>query len=533
MYCYNGAMKPEDLQQRFQKLVHKQFDVSIDAQVTEADPQYGDYSTNVAFQLAGKLKQSPAEIAQQLADAINDPMIAGAAAVNGYLNITLHDSYWLKQLTSIDHSYGKSDKGKGTKVQVEFISANPTGPTTIGNARGGFIGDVIARVYDRLGYDVTREYYFNNAGTQIGKLVESVKVSAGVIKVPDEDVQYRGDYIQDLAKEFKTELATKDDKELAELLTTTILDRYVKPAVAKMGIEFDVWFNEIDLIKGGQLEDVIKRLSEKGLVFERDGATWLDTKKLGLGREERVLIKSNGDPTYLAPDIAYHDDLFNRRGFDKSITELGADHIDQFPSVKAATLALNPGKEMDIAPHQWFHLIKDGKEVKMSKRLGQYVTVEALIDEVGAPVARFITLTRSNDSQMDFDLDLAKEQSQKNPYHYVMYAYVRAQSILAKAAEQQIKHEAMQELVGVEKQLVQQMATFPVLLEQIAADYSVHRLTFYGMELAKLFHEYYETVPILSAKGVRPGQRLSFVHHFAEFMTSYFDVLGIKPVSKM
>jgi len=526
-------MQPEDLKHRLEALIKHHYNLVTEVEVSSAEAQFGDYSTNVAFRLASQLKRAPSQIAQELADNFSDDAIAGVSAMNGYLNITLDEGYWLKQLKSIDANYGRSEIGKGIKTQVEFISANPTGPTTIGNARGGFIGDTIARVYEYLGYNVTREYYFNNAGTQIGKLVESVKVSAGVIKVPDEDVQYRGDYIKDLAEEFKTQLANQSDEELAELLTQTIFERYIKPAIAKMGIKFDVWFNESDLVSGGQLESVMKRLEAKGLIFKRDGATWLDTKKLGVGREERVLIKSNGDPTYLAPDIAYHDDLFGRRGFDRSIVELGADHIDQFPSVKAATLALHPDKQMDMAPHQWFRLMKDGKEVKVSKRLGQYVTIEALIDEVGAPVARFITLTRSNDSQMDFDLDLAKEQSQKNPYYYVMYAYVRAQSILAKASDQGVEAEAMQSLAGVEKQLVRQMAMFPGLLEQIAADYGVHRLTFFGMELAGLFHEYYETVPILNAKGVKPGQRLSFVHHFIQFMQSYFKTLGIDPINKM
>jgi len=527
-------MKPDDLQKALAGLVKQQYKTEVEPLITAADPKFGDYTSNVAFQLAGRLKKSPGEIAQQLADNFNDPDLAGIEATpSGYLNMTLPDQYWVAQLPAIDKHYGRSKMGNGTKVQIEFISANPTGPTTIGNARGGFIGDILSRVYESQGYDVTREYYFNNAGTQIGKLVESVKVSAGLIKVKAEDVQYRGAYIEDLAKEFKAKLKDMTDDEAGKLLTDAILKRYIEPAIKKMGIKFDVWFNESNLIKDGSLDDVIKRLKAKKLIFERDGAVWLDTKKLGVKREERVLIKSNGDPTYLAPDIAYHDDLFRKRGFDRSITVLGADHVDQFPSVKAATLELNPDKQMDIVACQWFHIIKDGKEVKVSKRSGQFVTIEELIEETGEPVARFFTIMRSNDSGVDFDINLAKEQSQKNPYHYVMYSYVRAQSILAKAKTKHLKPLAMTDLVGVERRLVRQMTAFPAVLDQIVSDFGVHRLTFYGQELAGTFHEFYETVPILSDKGPQVQKRLSLVSHFAQLMEAYWSVLGITPIDKM
>lgn len=527
-------MTPDALQQALAKLIKHQYKLAVDPLVTQADPKFGDYTSNVAFQLSGKLKKAPGELAQELADSFNEPEIATIEATRaGYLNFTLPDQYWLDQLKAIDSRYGQSKAGKGTKVQIEFISANPTGPTTIGNARGGFIGDILARVYESQGYDVTREYYFNNAGTQIKKLVESVKHSAGLLKVKADEIQYRGAYVEDLAKEFKTKLKDATDDEAGELLTAAILKRYIEPAIKKMGIKFDVWFNERDLIEGGQLDDVIKRLKAKKLVFEKDGAIWLDTKKLGVSRQERVLVKSSGDPTYLAPDIAYHDDLFRKRGFDRSITVLGADHIDQFPSVKAATLALNPGKDMAMAGHQWFRLVKDGKEVKVSKRLGQYVTIEELIDEVTEPVARFFTIMRSADSHMDFDLDLAKEDSQKNPYHYVMYAYVRAQSILAKAKTKHLKPMPMTNLLDVERRLVRQMTSFPEVLEDIVGDFGVHRLTFYGQELARTFHEFYEIVPILSDKGPQVQKRLGLVSHFAQLMEAYWDVLGIEPAEKM
>ncbi len=526
-------MITETLQKALEKLIQDRYQLKAKPQLVAADPKFGDYSSNVAFELAGQLKRSPQEIASELADSFDHTDVAGVKAASGYLNLTLQQDYWLQQLRAVKSGFARSDLGKGQKVQVEFISANPTGPTTIGNARGGFLGDVIARVYDTLGYDVTREYYFNDAGTQISKLVESVKASAGVVQVKDEDLQYRGDYIQDLAKEFKDDLSSKSDTELAKLLTDTILKRYIEPAVVKMGIKFDVWFNESDLLADGRLDDVIKRLEAKDLVHQREGAVWLDTKKLGVAREERVLIKSNGDPTYLAPDIAYHDDLFGQRGFDRSITVLGADHIDQFPSVRAATLALHPKAVMDMAPHQWFRLIKDGKEVKVSKRLGQFVTIDALIDEVGMPVARFLTIMRDPNSHMDFDLDLAKEQSQKNPYYYVMYSYVRAQSILSKAKDQGLQPGTVSMLAGPSKQLAVKMLALPEVISQVATDFGVHRLAYYGQELAKLFHDYYESVPILKSKPDVATSELALVQQFCQLMESYFDVLGIEPLAKM
>lgn len=525
-------MQRQELADLITRVCQKQFSLEGEVKLEPVPSGEGDLGTGVAFGLAKQLKRSPMEIADQLAAQIKHSDLEKIVAVApGYLNFTFTNQYWVGQLAAIDDSYGRQNVGNGTKVQVEFISANPTGPTTIGNARGGFIGDVLARVLDYLGYDVTREYYFNNAGTQISKLVESVKVSAGVIQVEEEQVQYRGDYIEELAAEFKDRMAELSDQELADLLTATILERYIKPAVAKMGISFDVWFNERDLITNGQLATVIEALKTKGLVFEREGATWLDTAKLGVEREERVLIKSNGDPTYLAPDIAYHANVFGQRGFDWAIKELGPDHIAQFPSVKAAVEVLFPGKRLDMSSHQWFRLMRGGKEVKVSKRLGQFVTIVDLIEEIGADTARFFTLMRSSSSHIDFDLDLAREQSQKNPFFYVMYSYARACSVLAKAQAEKI---AIGESAGELDQgrdLVALMTQFPELLVEISQDFGVHRLTFFGRELATAFHNYYEEVPIL--KGERASERLYVVERFARFMESYFGVLGIAPRSKM
>lgn len=506
----------------------------ITPEVSYPNGSFGDFATNVAFQLARKLKKAPNIIASDLAGRIKAPGIGVVTASGGFINISLRPEYWIHHLTQINDRYGSSDLGKSRKLQIEFISANPTGPTTIGNARGGFIGDVLSRVMEHSGYQVTREYYFNNAGTQIRKLVESAKVAAGVLNLPDHDVQYRGDYIQELADEHQDALATKSDDELGELLTQSIFKRYIEPAVAKMGIEFDVWFNEREVIADGTLEQVIQRLEDQGLVYERDGAKWLDSGKLGDSREARVIVKSNGDPTYLAPDIAYHVNIFETRQFDAAIKVLGPDHLDQFPSVRAAVRALCPSKELTMASYQWLRVIREGKEVKVSKRLGQFITIEELIDEVGLPVARFLTLMRSPDSHMDFDLDLAKEQSQKNPLYYVMYSYARASSILRQAkAQKRTPATETTALTEAEVAVVRYISRFPDLLQEIASDYGVHRLTFYGVELAKLFHDLYESERILSLGEAEAAQKLYVIQQYVTFMELYFKLLGIEPVKKM
>ncbi|HEX7260021.1 MAG TPA: arginine--tRNA ligase [Candidatus Saccharimonadia bacterium] len=529
-------MMIDDVQNAVRSAINSKYSIDdISLVITYPEPKFGDFSTNAAFLLAKRLNQPPGEVATELAAAIaadTGNTIAEAEAVNGFINMRMDNHFWVGQLLSITSEFGSSQLGKGRRVEVEFISANPTGPTTIGNARGGYIGDTLANVLAHSGYAVTREYYFNNAGTQIAKLLESVKVAAGLIRA--EAVQYKGEYIHELASDFKAELAAKSDDELKELITQAILERWIRPAIDKMGIHFDSWFNERDLVEGGQLEETIGQLRKQNLVYDHEGALWLDTAKLGLSREARVLIKSTGDPTYLAPDIAFHDDLFGRRSFDSAIKILGADHVDQFPSVKAAVAILHPNRQLEVVVAQWFRLLKAGKEVKISKRLGQFVTIEELIDEVGTDVARFMTLMRSADTGMDFDLSLAKEQSQKNPLFYVMYSYARANSILDQASERGLTPiSTVERLSEYEVALVRHMSKFPRLVADIAHSYEVHHLTFFGMQAAKLFHDLYESERIIDLDKTEACRRLYVIKQYIVFMEAYSKVLGITPVKRM
>ncbi len=495
--------------------------------------EFGDFSTNISFKLAGLLKMSPKQIAQKLVHELSDERLSKVEVAGaGYINMTASDQVWKDLLKSVNKDFGSSKYGAGQKVQVEFISANPTGPTTFGNARGGFIGDTVARVLRSQGYDVTSEYYFNDAGTQISKLVESVKVAAGLIEA--EDVQYKGQYIEELAEEFKAELKDATDQQAATILTTAIVKRYIEPAIGKMNVHFDIWFNEKSLGPDGKVKAAFAALEAKDLIYESDGAQWLASSKLGDERD-RVLVKSSGDLTYLANDIAYHLDIFTGRGFDRAIKDWGADHVGQVPSLSLVMKALVPDAELDFILHQWVRLMKDGHEVKMSKRAGSYVTVEEVVDIVGSDVARFFFLMRSADSQLDFDLGLAEEQSQNNPLYYVMYAYVRAKSILGKA-----KLAGLQPLVGEslalgheQREVVKLMARWPELLGELSNSYTVHKLTHYGIEVATAFQKYYEAGQILTLPKAEASNQLYFLVKYCEFMDSYWSVLGIQPQEKM
>ena len=530
-------MVTQKLNDELSKLINNSYNLDVtpvQVQFMPVEEQFGDFGTSVALQLAGRLKRNPREIADELAsnfksEAVDQVSVAGA----GYINVRLKQSFWQRSLSDITSEYARNNLGEGQKVQVEFISANPTGPTTIGNARGGFIGDVLSNVLAQSGYQVTREYYFNNAGTQISKLLESVKMQAGLIPETEER-QYRGEYIEKIAKEFESELKTQSDEELGELITTYILREYIEPAVASMGITFDEWFNEKTVLEDGSFAAVIEKLRSLDLVFERDGATWLNTGKLGDERQERVIIKSNGDPTYMAPDIAYHANIFGKRDFDYAIKVLGPDHIAQFPSVKAAVKALYPDKKLRMASYQWLRLMKDGKEVKVSKRLGQFVTVQDLIQQVGQGVARMLILMRSNNSMMDFDLDLAAQQSNENPYYYVMYSYARTCSLLKKAKEAGLEPASEPGALDVHDiRLIKQLNLLPGLIPEIAEDYQVHKLAFMAHEWAQAFHDYYESAKIVDLPREQAETKLLVIKKYQIAMGVLLGILGIEPVESM
>ncbi|HVE80813.1 MAG TPA: arginine--tRNA ligase [Candidatus Dormibacteraeota bacterium] len=527
----NFVMVLREISEIVAKAVWTEFKVKTAPQISYAEPKFGDFATNISFELAKTLKQNPKQIAEGIASNIKHPQIEKASSVGGFVNIVVAESYWVDCLKKIKPGYGQSKPRKGQKVQVEFISANPTGPLTLGNARGGYLGDVLSRVLDHAGYKTTSEYYFNDAGTQISKLVESVKHQAGIIKASQ--VEYQGKYIEELASDLKNELKSRSDEDLAGILTKEVSRRYIKEAITRMGIEFDEWFNEKSLISSGELEKALELLRKKGLTYEKDGALWLKSTDYGDERD-RVLQKSNGDVTYLGTDIAYHLNIFEHRRFDRAIKIWGADHAGQVPSLNLTMKRLIPDCRLDFVIVQWVRLVQGGKEVKMSKRAGSFVTVDELIDEIGSDVARFFFLMRSATSHMDFDLSLAKEQSQKNPLFYVMYSYVRAHSILAQAASKQLKpSNSLERLNTTESELVKYMTRLPDLISEIAESYEVHHLSFFATQLAKKFHDLYESERIIDLNQETAECKLYLIQQYITFMEILFNIIGVTPIKKM
>ena len=512
--------------------------LSRQPEVTYAQPGFGDFATNAPFQLAKELGRSPKEIAAELASTINHPDLKSAEAAGaGYINLTLSESYWIRQLEAIDADFLSSDEGKGQKLQVEFISANPTGPLTLANARGGFLGDVLANVMATRGYDVTREYYVNDGGGQVSKLVDSLKAEVGL---PIEgERQYAGDYVAELAAKVDPRRYDSDDELSRDAVEALLAE--IKRVVGDLGIDFDEWTSERELIESGATEKVIEALRAKDLVYKKDDAEWLASSKFGDERD-RVLVKADGGYTYLVNDLAYHLAIFGQRSYTRAVKLWGADHAGQVASLKLTMEQLVPEARLDFVLMQFVRLIREGKELKMSKRAGTYVTVEELLaaleEGVGkryaASVARWFFLMRSSDNRIDFDLDLASEQSQQNPYFYVMYAYARAHSILAKAKERGLEPaSSTKALSDHELGLIRQMSRLPQIVAEVASDFEAHRLIFFGLELAKAFQEYYEGTRIIDLEAGEATQKLYFVQQYIVFMDLYWALLGITPFERL
>src|SRR3989338_2396741 len=424
--------------------------------------EHGDYTSSVAFSLAKILHKLPQVIAEELAKKIHPPSrrrkteeFYKVEAENGFINFYLSPEclyHQLKEIIKQKNNYGKSifRLAHGKRINVEFVSANPTGPLTIGNGRGGVYGDALANILGTQGHKITREFYVNDRGGQILALGRSIKLAqlrrspeakselrpqASEGEVNDKNL-YHGDYINDLAKQIDKKLSVE---EAGQKAVNLILGAYIKPVIKKLKIKYDVWFSEKSLYRNGIYQRVMRDLMQKYLVYEADGATWIKTSKLG-DTEDRVLIKSNGDETYFMSDILYHLNKFEIRKFNNVIDVWGADHHGDMLRLSGVLRVLGIDLErLTILLNQFVRLVSGGKEFKFSKRAGTFITLEELVDEVGLDAARFFFLMYSLNTHMDFDMALAKERSQKNPVYYVQYAHARIASILAKIKNQKSK----------------------------------------------------------------------------------------------
>jgi arginyl-tRNA synthetase len=490
--------------------------VALDDPAVErpANADHGDYASSLPLRLARAARMSPMQIADVISKQMQSPAYVGEMKVlpPGFINFRVADAWLAKQVDAIiadGESFAQSDLGKGQKAQVEFVSANPTGPLHVGNGRWASIGDSLARVLAAAGYEVEKEYLINDELTQVGIFARTVfaryqQLFGRDVPVPDDG--YPGEYVIEVAQQIKDEVGDKylndaePSRELRDRGVELMIAR-IRDDLAAMNVHYDVWFHESSLYKdGGAYPDAMQLLRDKGAMMEKDGATWLNSTALG-EEKDNVLIRSTGVPTYFASDIAYHYDKFFRRGFNRVIDIWGADHQGHVSRVKTAVGALGvPEGGLEILIGQLVGLRRGNEVVRMSKRAGETVSLREVVDEVGADACRFFFLQRSADAQMEFDLDLANRKTNENPVYYVQYAHARIASILTQAAERGLDTAAGDVSLltdPAELALVRKMLLLPELVESIAVSLEPHHLPHYAQDLANSFHEFYEKCRVL------------------------------------
>ncbi len=520
---------------------------------------HGHFATNLPMILASSQKRSPRELARIIMDNIDDPEniidrmdIAGP----GFLNFKISDSEWyrvLVQILSCPDDYGKSSGHENESVLMEFVSANPTGPLHLGQGRGAALGDSICRILEFRGYKVVREYYINDAGVQIRLLGESIYARWRQKKEPDllfPENGYHGEYVHELAEEFSAETDLSSmEKEDAVLFCSEFGKKKMLEEIQKdlelFRVRFDHWFNESDLFSQGLVEKSLKEMKEKNELYEKDGALWIKTCAYG-DDKDRVIRKQDGQYTYFASDIAYHLNK-HRRGFTRAINIWGADHHGYIQRVKSALEANGIDENwLSVILIQLVKLWKNGQEVRMSKRTGQYVTMRDLMEEVDVDAARFVFLTKSHDSALDFDVDLVKKQDSDNPVYYVQYAHARICSIFRKAEEEEgmdisgLAEKNLHRLcLKEEMDLIRAMETFPLLLEDISQSFEAHRLTYYLNEIASGFHRYFNLGNKLSENRIiTPDReltlaRLALIGAVRTVIKIGLNLLGVSAPEKM
>ncbi|WP_432738746.1 arginine--tRNA ligase [Maridesulfovibrio sp. FT414] len=515
------------------------------------DKKFGDMSANIAMMLSKQAKMNPRAIAEEIKNALEgDKYIEQVdIAGPGFLNFTFSGSFWqnmIPQVLEKGADYGRSEIGKGTRVQVEYVSANPTGPLHIGHGRGAAIGDCLVRILDFTGFDVEAEYYVNDAGRQMLILGNSIWVRLQQTQgrdIADPEDFYKGDYIRDLAAEVLER--NPNILEIPEEEAVSICREYgmneilegIKKDLAEFDVRHDVWFSERSLVSAGKVEETFADLKARGMAYEQDGALWFKSTDLG-DDKDRVLRKSNGDLTYFASDIAYHDDKY-KRGFDLVVDIWGADHHGYVPRMQAAVEALGRKGQLEVILVQLVNLLRGGEQVAMSTRAGEFETLEDVVKEVGRDASRFMFLSRKSDSHLDFDLDLVKQKSMDNPVYYVQYAHARICSVIRKAEEQGIKLLAvdaaqLESLTNDEElDLMKLMDQFADVAENAGKNMSPHIISYYLRDLASALHRFYSMHHILSAEGEVVGARLLLLKSVALTLANGLNLLGVSAPDRM
>ena len=533
-------------------------DIEIEIE-TPKEKEHGDFSSNIAMKLARVLKTNPRAIAQKITDGIETEgtyiekiEIAGAGFINFYLSPQwLYDGLMLAY--NLKGDFGKTNIGNGKKVMVEFVSANPTGPMHMGNARGGALGDSLASVLEWTGYNVTREFYINDAGAQIEKFAKSLEAryiqhikGEDAIEFPEDG--YQGNDIKVHAKNFADIYGDKyinaDESERRQALVDYALPINIaklKTDLERYRIYYDVWFNESNIHKNGEVKETIELLKKSGLTYEKDNALWLKTPEFGSEKDE-VLIRANGIPTYFAVDIAYHRNKFEVRGFDKVINVWGADHHGHVARMKGAMDAIGiDSSKLEIVIMQLVRLIKDGDVARMSKRTGEMITLSDLIDEIGVDAARFFFNMRQAGSHLEFDMDLAIKQSSDNPVFYVQYAHARISSILKNLNDENISTDIKnitKDMLALlteqpEKDLIAKINMLPSEIASSARLLEPSKLTRYVLDLAALFHSFYNSCRVKCDDENLMRARIILVKCTKITIKNVLDILKISAPDKM
>ncbi len=508
----------KEIKKLTEKAIKKLYGLDFSVQVLiPKDKTLGDYAINSALEI--KRKKSALEVAREIKEEIKSNIFSKIeVAEPGFINFFLSPEFLRQELLKKGF-FDSLKTGKGKKIQVEFVSANPTGPLTVGNGRGGPFGDVLGNIFRKAGFKVEKAYYINDYGKQILALGRSILKQS-------ED--YSGKYINDLSLRIKETDPYLAGRKGAQI----ILEEMIKKTIEKLGIKYDEWFSEAELHEKGEVEKTINLLKKKELLYEKEGAVWFKATAFGDERD-RVLIKSNKEKTYLAGDLAYHRYKFEKKKFDKVINIWGADHYGDVMGLKAGMEALGYKDKLEIVLLQFVTVIKEGKPVKMSKRLGTAITMDDLLEELSPDVIRFFFLAKAANTHLNFDMDLAKEQSEKNPVYYVQYAYTRICSILKKAG--QFKKIDNFDLLTNEREieLMKQIYRFKEIIEDTANDYQLQRIPQYALDLAASFHRFYQECPVLTEKEDLKKQRLALISLAQDAFKEILDLMGISAPEEM
>lgn len=516
---------------------------------TPQHPEHGDYATNIALRMARTARMDPMSIALALANQIAgaDFLASVEVARPGFLNFRLSSTWVASQVEEIlaqGSRYGSVSIGNGAKVQVEYVSANPTGPLHVGAGRGAALGDSLANVLTHAGYQVEREYYVNDAGARMEAFFATLYARyLQQFGIPEEVPAdgYAGQYMVDLAQEIAQErgrefLEMPREEALQKLgrLGTEKMVGKIRADLDRMNVRFDCWFSEQSLYDTGLVEKTIDLMRQRGYVADREGAIWFVSSALGEDKDN-VLVRSNGAPTYFASDAAYHYDKFCLRGFDRVIDVWGADHQGHVPRMKAmaAALGIDPDRLILII-YQLVSLKRSGKAVRMSKRTGEIITLGEVLDEVGPDAVRFFLLARSADAMMDFDLDLAKQQSSENPVYYVQYAHARIASILRYASDVDFSDGDVSLLTSPpEQELIRKMLLLPELVETAATNLEPHHLPHYSQDIAAVFHSFYKQCRVVSEDEALTKARLKLVSAAKVVLGNTLALMGVAAPEQM